>query len=71
MVTAEIKKDRYIYYHCTQSGHACDELFYREQDLGPQFDNIVQGISIDPSIHDWLVKALKATRMKPPIIRRI
>jgi site-specific DNA recombinase len=34
-------------------------LFYRKEELGPQFDRIVQGITIDPSILDWLVKALK------------
>jgi site-specific DNA recombinase len=59
MVTAEIKKGKYVYYHCTRSGQTCDELFYREEELGPQFDKIVQGITIDPSILEWLVKALK------------
>lgn len=59
MVTAEIKKGRYIYYHCTQSQKNCDELYYREEDLTPQFDTLVKGITIDPSIRDWLMKALK------------
>lgn len=35
MVTAEIKKGRYIYYHCTQSRNHCDEIYYREEDLSP------------------------------------
>ena len=59
MVTAEIKKGRYTYYHCTQSQKTCDELYYREEDLAPQFDTLVKGITIDPSIRDWLMKALK------------
>jgi hypothetical protein len=59
MVTAEIKKGRYTYYHCTQSQKRCDELYYREEDLAPQFDSLVKGITIDPSIRDWLMKALK------------
>lgn len=59
MVTAEMKKGRYTYYHCTQSQKRCDELYYREEDLAPQFDTLVQGITIDPSMRDWLMKALK------------
>jgi site-specific DNA recombinase len=59
MVTAELKKGRYTYYHCTQSGNSCDELYYREEHLAPQFDALVKGITIDPSIRDWLTKALK------------
>lgn len=59
MVTAEIKKGRYVYYHCTQSQKDCDEIYYREEDLTPQFDTLVNGITIDPSIRDWLMKALK------------
>jgi hypothetical protein len=59
MVTAEIKKGRYIYYHCTQSQKNCDELYYREEELAPQFETLVKGITIDPSIRAWLMKALK------------
>jgi len=59
LVTAEIKKGRYVYYHCTKSKAPCDELYYREEDLAPQFDSVVKGITIDPAIKDWLIEALK------------
>ena len=59
LVTAELKKGRYVYYHCTKSKGPCDEMYYREEDLAPQFDAIVKGITIDPNIQDWLVQALK------------
>ena len=59
LVTAEIKKGRYVYYHCTKSKTPCDEIYYREEDLALQVDTIVQGITIDPSIRDWLITALK------------
>jgi site-specific DNA recombinase len=58
-VTAELKKGRYVYYHCTKSKGPCDEMYYREEDLTPQFDTLVKGITIDPHIRDWLVQALK------------
>ena len=59
LVTAEIKKGRYVYYHCTKSRTACDEIYYREEDLAPRFDAVVKGISIGPEIRDWLIQALK------------
>ena len=59
LVTAEIKKERYVYYHCTKSRTACDEIYYREEDLAPRFDAVVKGISIGPEIRDWLIQALK------------
>lgn len=59
VVTAEIKKGRYVYYHCTKSRTACDEIYYREEDLIPRFDAVVKGISIGPEIRDWLIQALK------------
>ena len=59
LVTAEMKKGRYVYYHCTKSKAPCDELYYREEDLAPQLDAIVKGITIDPAIKDWLIQALK------------
>ena len=59
VVTAEVKKGRYVYYHCTKSRTACDEIYYREEDLAPRFDAVVKGISIGPEIRDWLIQALK------------
>ena len=34
LVTAERKKGRYVYYHCTKSRTACDERYYRERRPG-------------------------------------
>lgn len=59
LVTTERKKGRYVYYHCTKSKTACDEIYYREEDLAPQFDAIVQRIAIGPEMRDWLIQALK------------
>lgn len=59
LVTAEIKKGRYVYYHCTKSRTACDEIYYREEELTPRFDAVVKGISISSEIRDWLIQAIK------------
>ena len=59
LVTTERKKGRYVYYHCTKSKTPCDEVYYREEDLAPQFDAIVQRIAIGPEMRNWLIQALK------------
>lgn len=58
-VTAEIQKGKYVYYHCTDYHRKCDEPYYPEAKLEGQFDQIVQGISIDEETVEWLKKALK------------
>lgn len=63
-VTSEIKKGRYIYYHCTQSRSVCDAGYYREEDLDPQFDAIVKSITIPPSIRDWMISAIKKNQQE-------
>lgn len=64
LVTTERKKGRYVYYHCTKSRTACDEPYYREEDLAPQFDAIVQRIAIGPEMRDWLIQALKESHQE-------
>ena len=63
-VTSEIKKGRYIYYHCTQSRSGCDEVYYREEDLDPKFDAIVKSITIPPSIRNWMIRAIETSQQE-------
>lgn len=39
-VTAEVKKGKYIYYHCTGSQKKCSQkpIYIREEELEKQFD---------------------------------
>ncbi|MCK4856506.1 MAG: recombinase family protein [candidate division Zixibacteria bacterium] len=60
-ITAEIHKAKYIYYHCTGSKGACDSAYIREQQLEPQFQQIVEGISIDRETAEWLLTVLKSS----------
>ena len=40
-ITAEIKKGKYIYYHCTGFKGNCDNKYVREEELNGQFAEIV------------------------------
>jgi site-specific DNA recombinase len=46
MVTAEIQKQRYIYYHCTRYKGKCAMPFIREEELSQNLGQILQDIYI-------------------------
>ncbi len=57
-MTPEIKKGKYIYYHCTQYKGACDNVWVREEALLESLADVVREINIKPSVIDDLKKAL-------------
>jgi transcriptional regulator with XRE-family HTH domain len=57
-ITAEIKKGRYVYYHCTGRGGPCGNTYVREEELTKQFAEIVKQIHIDDEILEAVKKAL-------------
>lgn len=61
-ITAEIKKGRYVYYHCTGSKGKCDQPYMREEVLDNLLADILLGIRINNEIADWIVTALKESR---------
>ena len=60
-MTAEIKKDKYIYYHCTGCGMACRKPYVREEELSRLLGETLKAIRIDEDVLEWLVEALRAS----------
>jgi site-specific DNA recombinase len=60
IITAEKKKGKYVYYHCTGYGNTCKPEYYREEDLDKEFLNIVKRISIPPELYEWLKECLES-----------
>ena len=58
-ITAEIKKDKYIYYHCTGNHGPCPKPAVRQETLEEKLGGVIKGISIDTSIMNWLMEALR------------
>ena len=58
-LTGEIKKGRYVYYHCTGHKGKCPEHYIREEELDREFTNALRAIKIDKEVVVWIVKALK------------
>lgn len=60
-LTAEIKKGRYVYYHCTGQKGKCPEKYVREEVLAEQFGEALKAIKIEDDVLEWLVTALKSS----------
>lgn len=58
-ITAEIKKGKYIYYHCTGSKGGCSKSHVRQEVLEEKLGEVIKGIHISDEIKDWIVKALR------------
>jgi hypothetical protein len=60
-IVAEIKKQRYIYYHCTGYKGRCDEPYVREQVLERLFSDLLGRLSFDDEALGWVREALHAS----------
>ena len=60
-ITAEIKKGKYIYYHCTSGKGKCEQkkIYINELDLIPQFDEAVKAVSLAQKHIDYIKQGLK------------
>jgi site-specific DNA recombinase len=64
MVTAEIKKNRYIYYHCTEYRGKCGLPYFREEALGNRLGEILKNIHIPNKTLAQLQEAFRADQEK-------
>ena len=57
-ITAEIKKGRYTYYHCTQSKGKCPQPWIRERDLEERLGEWLKRIAISDAVLESIRDAL-------------
>ncbi|MFH0702518.1 MAG: recombinase family protein [bacterium] len=61
-ITAEIKKGKYIYYHCSWGKgkkNCSNKEYIRQEVLEEQFEEVVKRISLDETQKEWLINAIK------------
>ncbi len=58
-ITAELKKGKYIYYHCTNGKGKCQQPYVREDRLAEAFSEIISRIHLDPSQAEEIRIALR------------
>ncbi|MGA3097337.1 MAG: recombinase family protein [Bryobacteraceae bacterium] len=60
-LVGEMKKQRYVYYHCTGYRGKCPEPYTREETLEEQFADHLRGLVIPPAVLTWLQAELVAS----------
>lgn len=60
-VVAEIKKGKYVYYHCSRIKKQCRyrDAYVREEVLAEQFEGVIKSIQVPEDIIETIVSALK------------
>jgi site-specific DNA recombinase len=57
-IVGEIKKGRYVYYHCTGFKGRCNEPYVREEVIEQQFTNLLGRLNFDDEVLEWVREAL-------------
>lgn len=58
-VVGEVKKQKYIYYHCTGFKGKCGEPYVREEVIEEQFSQLLKQLRFDDDAFNWIRKALR------------
>jgi hypothetical protein len=59
MITAEIKKGRYVYYHCTSGRGRCENKWVREDVLDEVFIDALRAIQLDEGIAELIAEGVR------------
>jgi site-specific DNA recombinase len=62
-LVGEIKKGRYVYYHCTGYKGKCPEPYVREEVLEAKFSEILRCLTFDDEVLGWVKEALRQSHV--------
>ena len=61
-ITAEIKKGKYIYYHCTgRKGGDCKKIYVKQEAIEKSFENLIKQIDLKPPEIEEIIEMAKDT----------
>ena len=60
VVTAEVKKEKYVYYRCSGGRGPCDLPRFREQEIAERFGDVLRRVSIPREIAIQIENALRS-----------
>ena len=58
LLVGELKKGKYVYYHCTGNRGKCPERYTRQEILSGEFANVLRELVIPPAVLEWLGDAV-------------
>ena len=59
MVTGEVKKEKYVYYHCTQHFGRCSLPWFREEDIAKRLGEPLRGLQVPKDVVSQIVTTLR------------
>jgi site-specific DNA recombinase len=62
-LVGELKKKRYVYYHCTGYKTKCPDPYTREEVLEERFADLLKGLVFDDEILEWVTEALRQSHV--------
>jgi hypothetical protein len=63
-MTAERKKQRYVYYHCTGFKGRCGNTYIREEELSERFEEVVRRVQIPSDIAEMIAETLRTSQQE-------
>ncbi len=61
-MVGELKKGKYVYYHCSGSRGKCSQPYVREEAIEESYAKMLQRISMDEEMVSWVGVALRQSR---------
>jgi site-specific DNA recombinase len=61
-ISAEVKKGRYVYYHCTGFRGQCGNTYIREEALSALFEDVVRRVQIPAEVADGIAQTLRESQ---------
>jgi site-specific DNA recombinase len=61
-LVGEIKKRKYVYYHCTGYRGKCPEPYTREEVFEELFSNLLGQLKLDEEVLEWVSEALRQSQ---------
>ena len=62
-IVGELKKERYVYYHCSRYKGKCPERYVREEILEEQFESLLKNLTFEKDVLEWMVSALRESHV--------
>jgi site-specific DNA recombinase len=62
-LVGEIKKAKYVYYHCTGFKGKCAEPYVRQEILEGEFSGMLRKLALDQEVVEWISGALKESHV--------
>jgi len=63
-ISAQIKKGKYIYYHCAQGKGKCKGRYILEREIADQFEVALKRLQITDEALEWIIPVLKSSHQE-------